>query len=447
MSDASTQLKQAWERMLEGLERARAGLESPDLFAPPVTELGLAEGYRYLLGYTFGAIERAVMEDPRFPYFRRAIQPMDKATIDNADALYLSAAIDGTQSYRVTGHVADHRHWNGGPRGAGPQAPSYVIFENHSSYAGDSGELAELGPGGRVVTAVLDISGLQVDEDGTFEILLAPVRPAEHTGNFMATTKQTDDETATAAYLIVRVLYGDWDNEVAPDLDIGYLGEHGTRPAAITPDQAAATMQRVGDLVANQVAFWNIFYDQILETHGDRNGDGLSFMPRNGLNEPAGANLATGGGQVTNYYSGGVFDLSEDQALLIEVTVPVTPTYAGTHLANFWGESLDYANRASSLSHLQAVPDEDGVTRYVVAGRDPGVHNWLDTAGHNEGFMTFRWTYLSPPAELPAVEVSLLPLTALEGRLPVGTRRVAPAEREAQIRARQAHVRRRFRQY
>lgn len=447
MTEASAALQSAWEDMLAGLERAKAALESPELFAPPVTDLGLAEGYRYLLGSAFGAIERSFMEDPRFPYFRRAIQPMDKATIDNADALYLSAAIDGTQTYRVTGRVADHAHWSGGGRSDGPQAPSYVIFENHSSYAGDSGELTELGPGGRVVTAVLDTSTLEVGTDGTFEILLAPERPAGHTGNFMATGKGEGEERVLAAYLIVRMLYGDWDNEVAPDLHISYLGEGGARPAALSVEDAAARMRRVGDLVANQVAFWNVFYDQILETHGDRNGDGLSFMPRNAMNDPAGANLATGGGQVTNYYSGGVFDLDEDQTLLIEVSVPVEPAYAGFHLANFWGESLDYANHVSSLSHRQAETDADGVTRYVVCGTDLGVPNWLDCAGHPAGFLTMRWTYLSAPEQLPTVAVSLVPRDEVLKRLPAGTRTVSPRERAAQITKRQAHVQRRYRQY
>jgi hypothetical protein len=94
----SAELRAAFDDLIASLKRARDAVESPDLHAPPPSERGLAEGYRYLLGYTFSAIERAFFEDPGFPYFRRAIQPVDKATIDNADALYLSAAIDGAAS-------------------------------------------------------------------------------------------------------------------------------------------------------------------------------------------------------------------------------------------------------------------------------------------------------------------------------------------------------------
>ena len=134
-------LRAAWADMMAALDRARDAVDSPDLHAPPVTSLGVAEGYRYLMGFAFSAIERAFAEDPEFPYFRRAIQPIDKATIDNADALYLSAAIDGSRGYMIHGSL-------------GPKAPQYLIFETHTVYAGDTGTLAELGPGGRVVVGL-----------------------------------------------------------------------------------------------------------------------------------------------------------------------------------------------------------------------------------------------------------------------------------------------------
>ena len=124
--------------------------------------------------------------------------------------------------------------------------------------------------------------------------------------------------------------------------------------------------------------FWNDFYDLVLEAHGDRNGDGKQFMPTNDLNAPARANIAAGGGQNTNVYAGGVFDLDADEALLIEVKVPVEPPQRVPPEQSV-GESLDYANHQSSLNAFQSEPDDDGVVRYVVAHTDPGAPNWLDT--------------------------------------------------------------------
>jgi Protein of unknown function (DUF1214) len=424
-------LRAAWNDLIDGLNRARDAIDSPDLHAPPETARGLAEGYRYLLGFAFGAIERAFGEDPAFPYFRRAIQPVDKATIDNADALYLSAAIDGEQSYRVRGRMT------------GPKPPQYIIFETHTAYAGDSGSLAELSPTQRAITGSLDSTDLVVADDGQFEILVAPQRPAGHTGNFIASR----EDTKTARYLIARMLFADWENEASPDLHIVQVGQEGANPPPIDPVAAASKIRRVGEIVDNQMKFWNEFYEVVLEAHGDKNGDGRTFMPRNGLNEPARANLATGGGQCTNVYSGGMFDLGPEEALLIEVDVPVIPSYTGFHLGNLWGESLDYANHVTSLNGFQAESDDDGRTRYVVAHTDPGVPNWVDTTGLPAGFMTMRWTYPEPPDQLPKVNVSKLPLTEVRDHLPSATRTVSPEERREQIRIRQEHVQRRYRQY
>jgi hypothetical protein len=426
-------LRAAWTDMIDTLNRARDAVDRAELHAPPVTAQGLADGYRYLLGFVFSGIERAFFEDPDHPYFRRAIQPQDKATIDNADALYLSASIDGAKSYRVRGRLV------------GPKAPQYIIFEAHSVYAGDTGSLAELGPGGRVVTGLLDTSDLAVDGDGRFEILLAPQRPADYSGNFIATASA--DGTATARFLVARMLFHDWEHEVSPDLHVVQIGREGTHPAPIDPTAAAKNIRRIGTLVENQMRFWNEFYDVILEAHGDKNGDGFTLMPRNDLNQPALANLAMGGGQSTNVFSGGVYDLQPDEALLIEVVVPVQPAYTGFHLSNLWGESLDYANHTCSLNGFQSEPDPDGTVRYVVAETDPGVPNWLDTVGHSAGFLTLRWTYPTAPPELPKATVTKLPIARLREHLPATTRVVSSEERREQIRVRQEHVQRRYRQY
>jgi len=433
---SQVELRAAWTDLIDTLNRARDAVDSAELHAPPVTAQGLVDGYRYLLGFVSSGIERALCEDPEYPYFRRAIQPLDKATIDNADALYLSAAIDGTKNYRIRGRLA---------YGEGAKAPQYIIFEAHTVYAGDTGNLAELMPGGRAVTGLLDTSELVVDDYGRFEILLAPQRPTEHRGNFIATASA--DGTDTACFVIARILFHDWEYEVSPDLHIVQIGNEGTHPAPIDPAKSAENIRRAGVIVENQMRFWNEFYDLILEAHGDKNGDGVTLMPRNDLNEPALANLGMGGGQSTNVYSGGVYELQADEALVIEVVVPVEPDYMGFHLSNLWGESLDYANHTSSLNRFQSEPNPDGTIHYVIAETDPGVPNWLDTAGHLGGFLTLRWTYSTPPPELPKATATKVSLATVRQHLPAQTRTVSPAERREQVTIRQEHVQRRYRQY
>jgi hypothetical protein len=450
-ADHVNTLRAAWDEMIEQLGRARDALESPELHAPPQAgPRDLAEGYRYLLGFAYSAVERAFFGDPAFPYFRRSLQVLDKATIDNSDAMYLSTPIDGRYTYLITGRVQDWRHWRGAARApSGPIAPQYVIVEAHTGYAGDSGDLAELQPGARGNTGKLDSSDLVISDDGHFEIVLAPEPPPGHAGNFIATQRISRSKGTTfyAEHVTVRFLFHDWEREQSPELLIRRLDKVGEHPPALEPAAAAAAMRRVGEIVDNQTRFWNKFYDVVLEAYGDRNGDGVSFMPRNDFNAPAAASLATGGGQSTNVYSGGVYDLADDEALLIDTEVFEPPAYMGFHLANVWGESHDYANHVSSLNGTQAVPDDDGHYRYVVAHRDPGQHNWLDTTGLREGFMAMRWTYPQPTDRLPTVAVRKVLFDNLFDHLPASTARTSPEQRREQVRIRQEHVQRRYRQY
>src|SRR5690348_11113327 len=91
-SDAAA-LRAAWDQLIAQLQNARDALDQPALHPPPPTARGLAEGYRYLLGFLYGSIQRAIGPTPRHPHFVRAIQPINRSTIDNADAVYLCAPI------------------------------------------------------------------------------------------------------------------------------------------------------------------------------------------------------------------------------------------------------------------------------------------------------------------------------------------------------------------
>jgi hypothetical protein len=458
-SDPQKDLRAAWDEMIQSLERARDAVDQPDLMPAPQTARNLAEGYRYLMGFVHSAVERAFHADPSRPAFRNALSILNRATIDNADAIYFYAPVDGRERYVVRGHVEDHRSWRGqDPAGTGPLAPHYVIFEASAGVlAGDSGDLRELMPGVKTQTGRLDSSEIQVESDGNFEILLAPERPEGHTGNFISTLKVVgrphplDPDLPPeryAAWLSGRQLFNDWDREEAIHLEIEQLGAAGTAPAPYGPEQAAAELRRCGEIVRNQMHFWNAFWTIPMGVYGPREGGipGIEF-PRNAFNEINAASAATGGGMSTNLYAGGVFELGPTEALVVENTIRRRPEYVGFQLGNLWGESIDYGNSLGSLNGSQSEVDPDGVIRWVVAHRDPGVPNWLDTTGHSEGFLTPRWAYSETPSpeEWPTIRAKKVPFDEIREHLHGGTRSISPEERREQVRARQRHVQRRFR--
>lgn len=136
----------------------------------------------------------------------------------------------------------------------------------------------------------------------------------------------------------------------------------------------------------------------------------------------------------------GHFDLDPSSALLVEVR-PARARYWSLDLANPWRESLDYANHVTSLNGDQAVVDDDGYFRAVVAHTDPGVPNWLDTMGHPSGAMIFRWVVSD---EAPAPACTVVPHTDIRRHLPAATPVVTDNERRAQIAERYGQVMRRF---
>ncbi len=447
--DAKAELRAAWDDLIAELQRARDAIDDPTLYPPPASDRNLAEGYRYLMTLLYCGIERGFFEDPKFPYVRRAIQAISKATIDNADAIYFSMPIDGNASYWLRGSARDTRHWRGEPRAkTGRVAPHYLIFECTTGFAGDTGSLAELKPGAKAMSGMLDVSKLQVAPDDSFEILLAPEKPAGYAGNFLPTRTKRGEREYVCDYVSGRQLFYDWEREDPVDLVITRIGAEREHPPAYSPAAAAAQLRRAGALARGQMHFWNEFYAVLLETYGDMNGDGKRFMPRNAFNDPNAAAAATGGGMSTNIYAGGVYELAPDEALVIENEIPVEPMYIGMHLSNFWGESFDYTNRITSLNGMQSERSSDGRLRYVIAHRDPGVPNWLDTTGHPEGFMAPRWAYFQKPPQdqWPRIRATKVPFADVRKHLPPDTRTVSPQERVAQVEIRQAHVQRRFQQ-
>ena len=54
-------------------------------------------------------------------------------------------------------------------------------------------------------------------------------------------------------------------------------------------------------------------------------------------------------------------------------------------------ESLDYRYHRIHLNKHTASYREDGSVRVVVAHEDPGTENWIETAGHDCGTMSWRW--------------------------------------------------------
>ena len=88
-------------------------------------------------------------------------------------------------------------------------------------------------------------------------------------------------------------------------------------------------------------------------------------------------------------YVMGRFELSPDEAFVVDVS-DGGAEYFTVPLGNIWGTTLDIVDRTGSLNKAQSAPNEDGTYTYVISAVDPGLQNWIDTDGLNEGILTLR---------------------------------------------------------
>ncbi len=130
--------------------------------------------------------------------------------------------------------------------------------------------------------------------------------------------------------------------------------------------------------------------------------------------------------------------MSEGQALVVEGDLRGGVNTLSLALTDALGGTLDWSNAQTSLNRKQAHIDADGFLRFVIAGEDPGIANWLDTLGHPVGVMQLRWTGCP---QAPGLTFRLVDIAAVAASLPPETRKVTQVERDAILRHRAAGVR------
>jgi hypothetical protein len=75
-------------------------------------------------------------------------------------------------------------------------------------------------------------------------------------------------------------------------------------------------------------------------------------------------------------------------------------------------QMLDYANRRVSLNRKQTKLEPDGSFRIVLAHRDPGHPNWIDTEGRPFGLVF--WRFMLPEGEIETPHAEVIPLAQLQ---------------------------------
>jgi hypothetical protein len=236
-----------------------------------------------------------------------------------------------------------------------------------------------------VVSAVSDRE-LKLDEDGRFEVILSADEPSG-APNWMKLD-------SSARVLVTRQYFLDEKEEKPAELHIEALDVQGSRPP-LEPHAFAGRLrllmtaldQTIGATIDAMNAWSKQPNTVTVDWRNDASNTVLNLYPT-----------------VDNQYMGGYFRLDEDEALVIE-GMPPDCRYWSIHLGNCWLESLDYCHRQVSLNKKQMKLESDGSFKVVVAHRNPGATNWLDTCGHRQGIVVFRWMQAEEAPPTPVFRV------------------------------------------
>ena len=388
----------AWARFAEDVAELGETVENAPFNRDEQTA---AAGYRHIARFlaTFLA-DFTDHRDPDYPQFIRLPNSVARIGWDNPDNPYLAFAVRGDHAYRLRGNTSSF---------------DLVTINVYSGMLGHT-PVSDI----RTVSSIAS-DDLYIDENGDFVLTLS-AEPAE--GDWLRLEPD-------AYIVVIRRLVSDWeqtDEGLWEVLNLTTLGTGAPRPS---PDAVARTLD---DAVSQTHALRELL------TIAHRITFQLALSP-NEVSEPAVSDPNLPMADPFQAASRGYFRLEEDEALLVEAPV-ADCRYTNIQLANPWMESLDYASHQSSLNHRTAHVNADGRVRYVISLRDPGVQNWLDTAGWAEGSLCARWTYCS---EYPTgISARLVRLDELDQHLPADTPRVDPAERARIVAARQAAISRRY---
>ncbi|MGH8808141.1 MAG: DUF1214 domain-containing protein, partial [Noviherbaspirillum sp.] len=216
-------------------------------------------------------------------------------------------------------------------------------------------------------TGFIDAARMQFAADGSFELILSQ-KP--HAGNWLPLE-------ATSNALVVRQTFLDRRTEKPAQLTIEPIGSN-VKPVPLDPVKLHDGLRNAARFVENTAKLF-ADWSQSYQAHPNQ-------LP------PADQALCQAvGGDPNIFYYHGYWALEEDEALLIEVERVPECRFWNLQMDNYWMESLDYRYHRIHLNKHSARYDDNGGVTVVLAHRDPGLPNWLETAGHRVGTMAMRW--------------------------------------------------------
>jgi hypothetical protein len=336
------------------------------------TPQDVIDGHRVLLHLLAASIDLYYEGDPERPFWTQMPSTIRKYLGDNPDAHYYFTVLRGDRRFRIRGNTAG------------------AVYTSFTFQGADTNAAAG-------ITAARNHTQFDVAKDGSYELVVGPGASGRNGVPLDAKTV-----SVTTRHYFENALSAQLDPALRIPLSIEPLDPMGPPP----PLGDAESARRIR-----------------AAAHFFR-GSTLDMPPRDPKQQPAWVSTtpnvlgtpAVQGGRddvsawhaVDNAYSMGPYVLAPDQALVMTGRLPKC-TFANVVLWNRWMASYEYRfGRRISLNRKQMKLAPDGSYRIVVAHRDPGVPNWLDTEGRPSG--TIFWRFQMPQEAPGRPEAKVVPL-------------------------------------
>ncbi len=337
------------------------------------------------LSYSYFAFFHATPEHPDWAPLWNPVYTLQP----NPDDIYLYSPIRGELQYRVSGQ-----------RGS----VKILSFTTQRFMSGMVDDISQIGGHNEI-----DDNDFSVDAAGNIDILFSAEKPTGYSGDWAPIHPE-------ATGMMVRFRSYDWENEVDPRLSIECLSEVPLKPR-LSIEDIRFRIEEMAKFPSRKTRSY--------------------YRMQNGVKDRVGFNvfepIRMKGALAKQVYWPACFKFAADEALIIETELPKHRPYWNIQLNDPYFNALEYVYRQSSLNGHTAHIDSDGKFRAVIALEDPGVPNWLDPAGYNEGGIYGRW-FDCDSAPVPTIRI--VKANKLRDYLPIDTPVITSKERSIHLKAR-----------
>lgn len=404
-------LRTAWSQFCRRLEQA-----GEDAFknSNPALPLHRADAFRFLTQNLGQAFDLALeTRDTQYPVIHAFCTPFCKLGGDNADYIYQQAWIDGNSVYRISGNRGTARFFNIAVQGHRPEAdPNRPHWRNLHEPFGDTPEANLFG------------HDMAVGWDGSFEVWIGGEKRGP---NWLPTTPQTRK-------LFIRQGFDDW-SELPARMRIERVGMDAPRPLP-GPEEMIAAMDWAGNFLTTMM---RDNPDWAYEFAEDIDPAQVNRFPT-GRRDAANPVYTVEKDRLRGRSIYAMcWKLAPDEAMIIEWDrneLFWMMTNMGPYMT-----SMDYLYRPVSYSPARSTVDSDGRMRMVMAHRDPGFHNWIDTSGFEQGMLVNR---NQATDRMTTFRTQVVRHDELDRFMPADSARVTPRQRVEQMHRRFRAIQRRY---